>query len=73
VAHLGMSVQAGEAQEPVCLPTTAMVFAEVEGGRALVRRKPELARPVHNTLTHLLQVRWEWTAAHPAGRDYDAD
>lgn len=38
------------------LPPVTMVFAEVEGGRALVRRHPEVARLVYNTLTRLLQV-----------------
>lgn len=56
MAHLGTSAAADEAPEPPCLPTTAMVFAEVEGGHALVRRRPELARLVHTTLTQLLQV-----------------
>jgi hypothetical protein len=33
-----------------------MLFAEVEGGRALMRRKPGLAHMVHTALTRLLQV-----------------
>lgn len=43
------------------LPRMTMVFAEVEGGRTLVRRRPEVARLVHTTLTRLLQVNSEGT------------
>lgn len=58
LAELGTSTRddgvSGGGPQP--LPPVSMVFAEVDGGRALVRRHPEVARLVHNTLTRLLQV-----------------
>lgn len=38
------------------LPPVAMAFLQVDGGASLARRKPEVARVVHNVLCRLLHV-----------------
>lgn len=42
--------------EQTPLPTVTMVFAVVEGGKALIRKKPEVARLVHNTIGRIVHM-----------------
>jgi hypothetical protein len=39
------------------LPSVTMVFASVEGGRALLRRRQDVGRLVHHMIGRIMQVR----------------
>eukprot|EP00878_Enallax_costatus_P019307 GHUV01020367.1.p1 GENE.GHUV01020367.1~~GHUV01020367.1.p1 ORF type:complete len:869 (+),score=259.19 GHUV01020367.1:252-2609(+) len=51
----GVSTTYTEFDKPP-LPAVTMIFAAVEGGKTLVRKKPEVARIVHNALGRIMQL-----------------
>lgn len=50
-----MSITYADFDKPP-LPAVTMIFAAVDGGKALVRKKPEVARIVHNALGRIIQL-----------------
>jgi hypothetical protein len=51
------------------LPAVTMVFASVEGGRALLRRRQDVGRLVHHMIGRIMQVRLgdrRFKRKHPA-------
>lgn len=56
LSQLGLAAEAQVDPERPPLPAVTMVFAKVDAGKALLRRRHDIGRLVHTTIVRLMQV-----------------